>query len=67
MVTILGLRLLPYRIFLIEDGGRPDIVAKAFIVILRSLQSCSIRLRTAVTVFIVKDDLLAHLHSKQAL
>ena len=40
-------------IFFMDDGGRPDIVAKAFIVILRSLQSCSIRLRTAVTVFII--------------
>lgn len=36
-----------------DEGGRPDIVAKAFIVILRSLQSCSIQLRTAVTVFVI--------------
>ena len=52
IVTILGLRLLPYRIFLIDDGGRPDIVAKALMVIPRSLQSCNIQLRTAIVVFI---------------
>ena len=44
--------LLPYRMFLIDDGGRPYIVAKALMVIPCSLQSYNIRLRTAIIVFI---------------
>ena len=35
-----------------DEGGRPDIVAKPFIVISRSWHSYNILLRTAIVVFI---------------
>ena len=40
-----------------NEDGKPDMVASPFIVILCSAQSCSILLRTTVTVFIVRPPL----------
>ena len=47
MVKIFGSLLLPYRIFLIEDGGRADCVASLLMVIFRSEHKCKIRSRIA--------------------
>ena len=53
MVRILGSLLLPYKIFLMDDGGRADNVASLLMVILRSEQRCKIRSLIAETVFIL--------------
>ena len=53
MVKILGSLLLPYKIFLIEDGGNADNVASLLMVILRLEHKCKIRSLIAETVSIV--------------
>ena len=54
IVRIFGSLLLPYKIFLIEDGGRADNVASLLMVMLRSEQRCKIRSLIAETVFMVR-------------
>ena len=52
IVRIFGSLLLPYRMFLIEDGGRADNVASLLMVIFRSEHRCKIRSRIAEIVSI---------------
>ena len=44
--------LLPYKMFLTEEGGKAHRFASLFIDMFRSPQSCKIRFLTAVTVVI---------------
>ena len=50
MVRIFGSLLLPYKMFLTDDGGNADKVASLLMVILRSAHKCKTRYLIAETV-----------------
>ena len=56
-VLILGSLLFPYKIFLIDEGGKADLVASSLIVMSRSAHSCSILSLIASVISIEKSAL----------